>query len=210
VTGRERLLLVAVAAALVATPLRAYAVLCRAKNDAVFVREACKRKETVVDLSKGDPGPNAVSTLRAYAVDATGKRIGFVSATGYIVMTRGNVGIRAIATVDGFLKVGGLYFEAPGCAGTPLVPASSSVVYLPLVIVGASGYYGGGSVATRTLQSAAVSTTAQGCMSAGQTYDPASGVCCSNFTSPSQVSAAVAIPIDISEFVPPFGVELER
>ncbi len=195
--------------ALGAPPQYADAILCRAKNDAVFVRDTCKRKETPVDLVKGDAGPKGASSLRAHVVDAAGRTIGHLTAFGEIVMREGDIALRAHATVDGFIQFSGLYFPGASCSGTPLVTGLVTL-YQPLAVVGTSGYYAGDPIVRRSLASAMTQTTAPNCVSPGQTYDAATGMCCSTFVTLPMLSAGPAIPFDIGGFTPPFRVEIER
>lgn len=195
--------------ALAATARHADAILCRAKNDAVFVRDACKRKEVPVDLPKGDPGPKGASSLRARVVDAADKTIGHLTAFGEIVMRQGDVVLHARATVDGFVQASAVYFDAADCAGTPLVQATVTL-YQRLEVIGASGYYTSDPIARHAVLSALTKRLAANCMGAGQTYDAASGLCCTNLGTPWMTPAGRAIPLDIGGFAPPFRVEIER
>jgi hypothetical protein len=199
-------------AALVWTCPAAGSALCRGRNGAVVVREACKPR-AAIDLVgtgtavPGDPGPRGASHPRLRAFDATGKLIGPVTAAGEIILVDAGRGFTAAAGGDGFVTQGTFYHEAAGCLGPRFLFDDGSLV-LRAVVEGTTAYRPGDSVATRNFQSFASFLPASLCTSPGATYDAASGTCCSPSTL--TFSSGQAVGIDLSGFSPPFRVEVER
>jgi hypothetical protein len=199
---------------LAVTPPRVDAALCRTRHGALVVRGACRRKEVPLDLAavgvggpKGDPGPKGGSHHRLRAFDASGKPLpGYLSARGDVIVPQGSRAVRVRATLDGFEAGGQFFFDAMNCTGQRLVDEG------PLVhqttVVGTTAYYAGDPVELHAFQSSLFSLTAAECNGPGDTYDPAIGFCCRNYTG--AVRAGPAAAVDLGAFTPPFRLEIER
>jgi hypothetical protein len=218
VTGRCIRVLVAIGVlGLAAVTPRADAALCRTKRGAVFVRDACKRKETALDLvavgagaSKGDPGQKGASFPRLRAFDASGTPLpGHLTGRGELVILRGTRALHLRVGVNGFQPSGRFYFDAMSCAGQRLVLDEGFLIdSTTATFAGTSAYYAGEPVQQHATQSQLYDATEQECTSRGGTYDATIGFCCGNFTE--DVPAGPAMPIDLSAFQPPFRVVIER
>jgi hypothetical protein len=191
------------------------AALCKTRKGAVFVHDACKRKEVALDPAaigaagpKGDPGPPGSTQPRLRAVDANGQRLpGFVTARGRLVYPVGSRTVAFTIRVSDFIGEA-FVFEAMNCAGPRLVSVYGDLSS-PAAFIGTTAYYGGDPVQDHPVQSTLVPTAAQNCMGPGQTYDPVNGLCCSNNAAFS-TTAGPATPIDLGGFAPPFRLELEE
>src|SRR6185503_10497747 len=84
----KRLAAIALAAALgLATAEGAQAVLCKRKSGALVLRDACRKKETVVDASAiGTTGPPGAAAPALRVVDANGMQVGAFTDTGLSVV----------------------------------------------------------------------------------------------------------------------------
>jgi hypothetical protein len=204
-----RLALFGLAAAVAVAAPRADAALCRTKSGALFVRDACHRKETAVPLPKGDAGAPGVSTPRVRAFDSTGKLIGFVDGIGHAVFIHEGIALYLNPMVDGFLKAGQIYYEALDCLSAPLM-APEGAYYSAVLLVGADAYYPGSPIELRGVRSSLMQLDPTSCATLMGTYNASNGTCCSNFGSTYMQRAAPALPFDLSGFTPPFHVEIER
>jgi hypothetical protein len=204
-----RLLALVVAAAI--APHAADAALCRTKGGALFVRDACKRKETAVVVPKGDQGPMGASPPRVRALDAGGRTIGFVNGNGNVVIQQGNVAVAVRTLGDRFPPTGGIFFETPDCTGARFLYPGYSTMYQGARVIGSTAYYGGEPVVEHTLASSLSGFFSQSdCTTAGGTFIAALGACCLPVTPPRLEADAPALEIDLGTFTPPFHLEIER
>jgi hypothetical protein len=201
-------------AILCALVVPANALLCRTRAGALFVRDACKRKETAVDPAtlggpspSGDTGAKGASTPRLRVVDANGLFVGFASATGDVQLVHAGRVLILEAGTDGFHPGRPVYFEAAGCVGPALMAGPASVMRRS-PIHGSVAYYAGAPVTRRTLLSSLEARPAAHCMDGGQTYDAVTGLCCTPTNTIDD--AGPASPFDLSAYVPPFRVEVDR
>ncbi|HXJ34192.1 MAG TPA: hypothetical protein VMS22_09155 [Candidatus Eisenbacteria bacterium] len=185
------------------------AALCRGKGGALFVREACKRRETPVVVPKGDQGPTGPSGPRVRAVDASGKAIGFINASGLVVVRQGDVALAMTATTDGFVPTGGLFFETTDCSGAGFVPFQYSTLYQRARVVGRTAYYTGEPLTDHLLKSVLAIQTPSACTTAGGTYNVLLDACCEPRT-PFTEATGPALSLDLDAFTAPFHVEIER
>jgi hypothetical protein len=196
-------------------PPRVDGALCRTRRGAVFLRDACKRKEAPLQLlglgaagPKGDPGPRGASRPRLRAFDATGTPLpGHVTGLGDVVIPRGSRAVRVRAGSNGFQPSESFYFEAMSCAGQRLVLDEGTLVE-QATIVGTTAYYAGDPVQDLLVGSQLYPDTAQRCAANGGTYDAGIGFCCVSAGGTRRVGPAA--PIDLGTFAPPFRVELVR
>jgi hypothetical protein len=75
-------------------------------------------------------------------------------------------------------------------------------------IHGNVAYYVGAPVTRRSMMSSLRPSTADQCMDLGDSYDAATGLCCSPFAV--EEDAGPALPFDLSVWVPPFRLEVDR
>jgi hypothetical protein len=201
------------AAVLVLAPLAADATLCKRRNGAVVERTKCRKRETAVDLAAvgavaaGEPGAAGASHPRLRAVDANGASIGFVNASGEILMLDGDRALYLRATGDGFTPTGSFFYQAPGCTSPPLVFTNDELVRF-VTVIGTNVYLGADAGQPRATQSSASPTPESICMIQGGTFDAAKQLCC--FVHVDVINLATPVAIDLSRFVPPFRIEVER
>jgi hypothetical protein len=204
---RGRLLAVVVLVAV--APHAADAALCRTKGGALFIRDACKRKETAVAVSKGDQGPMGTSPPRVRAVDAAGRTIGFINGSGNVVFQEGNVAVAVRTLGDRFQPAGEIFFETADCTGTRFVFPGYSTLYMIARVIGTTVYYAGEPVVDHTFASSLFAISESDCTTAGGTFIAAVGACCRPAT-PFTAPAAPALEFDLGSFTPPFHVEVDR
>jgi hypothetical protein len=204
-----RLALVGLAAAVAVAAARADAALCRTKSGALFVRDACHRKETAVPLPKGDAGAPGASTPRVRAFDSTGKLIGFVDGIGHAVFIHEGIALYLNPMVDGFLKAGNIYYEALDCFSAPLM-SPEGAYYSAVQLVGSDAYYPGSPIELRAVRSSLTPIDPTFCATLSGTYNASNGTCCFNYGGATMLRVAPALPLDLSGFTPPFHVEIER
>jgi hypothetical protein len=201
------------AAVLALAPLAVEASLCKRRNGAVVERTKCRKREVAVDLAAvgavtpGEPGAAGASHPRVRAVDANGTFIGFVNTAGEILMLDRDRALYLGATGDGFTPRGTFYYEASGCTGPPLVFATDELVR-SVTVYGTTAYVAADAGQKRTAQSSASSTPASTCMLYGGTFDATRQLCC--HSGPYVLNLSAAVAIDLSHFVPPFHVEVDR
>lgn len=198
---------------LVAVAVPADAVLCRKKNGAVFSRDACKRRETVLDPAtigavgaSGEAGANGTTQPRLRVVDAAGRTLpGTLTSSGELTLPAGD-GLAGLA----MRETGGVgdraYFEAASCQGPPLLKARNGSLYGGVLVIGSTYYYGIGPDQDRSVQSERSVVGASDCTGPGTTYDAATRVCCQTFT-PFDFGTNVGTPLAL-ELTPPLRVEL--
>ncbi len=211
---RTTLVVLVVVGLAAVTPPRVDAALCRTKAGTLVVRPACTPKRPPVDVSalaagspKGDRGPAGVSAPRLRIFDTGGRFVGYLNAAGDVFFeSEGKVLIAAVGT-DGFTPGGSLYFEASGCAGTPLI-ATALRPAMRLVVHGTTGYLPGAPPAEHSVQAYLFAIPAQYCTSPGSVYDVNTNLCCSPFTT--TVEGGPAVTFDLGGFTPPFRLEVER
>lgn len=170
---------------LAVTAAPADAVLCRKKSGAVFERDACRRKETVLDPAAigavGAPGAAGVpgtAPPRLRVVDAGGQRLpGTLTASGELLLAQGDAVVGIYLGRTGGSRIDRLYFGAGACAGTPLLAAQSDTLHGGAILIGTTLYVGSGAAADRGVQSQRYTPTTQQCFGA-DTYDPITGTCC--------------------------------
>jgi hypothetical protein len=189
------------------------ALLCRARNGALSVRDACKRKETVIDPAtlggpgaQGDTGPAGPSTKRLRVVDANGTAVGVLAANGGLLLSSAGRVLMLDAGTDGFHPGDSLYYEAPGCIGPAYASGPIALLYRATVH-GTVAYYPGTPIETRSIQSFTFPTAADGCTMPGDTYDGSTGLCCFVYATTSLFGPA--IPVDLGGFAVPFRLEVD-
>ncbi|HEV7731190.1 MAG TPA: hypothetical protein VGR62_03465 [Candidatus Binatia bacterium] len=206
-----RVLGVVMLLAVVAVP--ADAVLCRKKNGAVFARDACKRRETVLDPATigavgvpGDAGADGTTQPRLRVVDGNGQTVpGTLSTSGELLLPAGDqmAGLMIRAT-------GGLgdsaFFEAPSCQGPPLIKARNGSLYGGMLLIGTTYYYGTGPDQLRSIQSQRELVPPSRCTGPGSVYDAVTSICCTTFTA-FNFGTNVATPLTL-ELTPPLRVEI--
>ena len=213
-----------IAALLLAAPAQA-AVLCRAGNGKLALREACRKAEQAVNPAEidassltGPPGdtgtPGARGRHPIAIVDSAGTEVGsavFFEPFGLfslVVITHPALTEPLLFNVNrgGFSpnRGGGtfntIYYGALDCAGVPYV-APSSRKLLQAHVFGDSLYYQSGEASSRSIQS---QESDPGAPCSGGGFATPRGTCCFNGTSTQPVAPAIRVPLANLGFVPPF------
>jgi hypothetical protein len=199
---RTLMMVVVVAAIFQQAPTAGGAVVCATKKGSLALRDACKRKESAVDL---------FPLVRDVVVrDATGALVGPVVDVGPRVLLRVG-GSLLIVTVDASGFPDGTFFsltfESIDCTGQPLLPEpAASLVATPMVRGGVMYYPTG--VPTNHPFGSSLSTPLTPGMCFGGTLQPG-GLCC--FPAPvattSPAVPAAQIPVGSLGFSAPFSIE---
>ena len=209
---------------LLAAPTQA-AVLCRAGNGKLALREACRKAEQVVDPAEidassitgptGDAGAQGARGRHPIAiVDSAGTEVGsvvFVEPFGLfslVVVTHPALTEPLLFNVnrDGFTpnRGGGtfntIYYGPLDCAGVPYV-RSFGTQLLQAQVHGDSLYYQSGEASSHVVQSSERDT---GAPCVGGSLATARGTCCFNGTSTQFLAPAIRVPLANLGFVPPF------
>ena len=207
VTMWMRAACVAAATALMSAPGSA-AVLCQKKSGAVVVREACKKKETPLDLAGVVGGSGAI------VVDANGKVVGAIADVeaggGPRVARRvGDVLLLLRVNAGGFTESqAGFFYESTDCTGQILLPATAGSLFAEATVRSGVAYYAAGTPVTFTTRSSLGPTLTPGMCFGGGTFVPPD-LCCTPFPSPIALSAVPATTLDVSTLglAPPFRVQ---
>ncbi len=190
------------------------AAFCKKRNGAVFARDACKAKETEVDLGvvggapKGDPGPPGRSHPRLRVVDGNGQQLpGTFGQLGEFVFRQAGRPFSVFTLTSGFLG-GIVLFDGPTCTGARWIRVLGFDLYHDAFVQGGIAYYAGDPIEMHTSASYARLTSPQDCTGGGVTYLTAEGLCC--FTSGFSAMAGPPTPFDLGGFPLPFRVEIEE
>ncbi|HXJ33168.1 MAG TPA: hypothetical protein VMS22_03940 [Candidatus Eisenbacteria bacterium] len=193
----------------------AEAAFCKKRNGAVFSRDACKAKETEVDLAavggapKGDPGAPGKSQPRLRAVDANGVQVPgtFDTLLQFVFRLPGRRPFSFAFGPNGL--VGGIvWFDGPTCTGGRWISSQPILLYDVAFIDGTTAYYPGDPVEMHAIMSFGLRTVPEQCTGVGRTYIAAAGLCCT--VASGSITAGPPTPVDLGGFVPPFRVEVEE
>jgi hypothetical protein len=208
---------------LLAAPTQA-AVLCRAGNGKLALREVCRKAEQAVNPAEidassltGPPGdtgtPGARGRHPIAIVDSAGTEVGsavFIEPFGIlgaVVVTHPALTEPLLFNVsrDGFTPNRGgpfttIFYGALDCAGVPYVTSSSSKL-LRGHVFGDSLYYQSGEASSRSIQS---QESDPGAPCSGGGFATPRGTCCFNGTLTRTVAPAIRVPLANLGFVPPF------
>jgi len=206
VTMWMRAACVVAATALMSAPSSA-AVLCQKKSGTVVVREACKKKETPLDLAEVVGGSGAI------VVDANGKIVGSIAdveAGGgpRVVRRVGDVSLLLRVNAGGFTESqAGFFYESTDCTGQILLPATAGSLFADASVRSGVAYYAAGTPVTFTARSSLGPTLTPGMCFAGTFVPP--DLCCTPFPSPIALPAVPATTLDVSTLglAPPFRVQ---
>ncbi|HEV7734087.1 MAG TPA: hypothetical protein VGR62_18090 [Candidatus Binatia bacterium] len=190
-------------------------VLCHTKKGSVFVRAACKKRETPVELPvvptgpAGDPGADAPAPTRI--VDATGRPVGlFVEpgvednativvvevGTHLVFVSVSRIGISGSS--DPFLHV------AADCSDQRLLAQSPTAFVRAGTSIGSTIYYADDPIETKPVAGREYLPTSGSC---GGGTELANGYCCTEYTLDPPMVGPAAIAFEPSAFTPPFRLE---
>jgi len=222
---------VAVGVLVVVAPTAGNAVVfCEKKSGAVLVRDACKAKETQMDLSlfgamgaSGAPGAPGATGPGVFVVDANGAMVGalvdelnvFLAPLSSRVVRQ--LGMDAVSLpVDpaaGFIETLApppVFFANSGCGGSmfvvapPYPPGTSMALAVAMTIHGSVAYYATGVGATQAYASVLVFGIAPAtCTGGGGTVVGADG-CCVASASSTTLSPARSFDLATLGLVTPF------
>jgi hypothetical protein len=212
-----RIVLATVAVASLATG--ADAAMCVKHSGVVVVRDACKKKETLLSSAqfvgeqgpagapgahgeKGDPGAFRV-------VDSTGKLVGFVDLyyTASIVVDVPGLGLAQVYSDQDGSGIWPdddtqLYHESNDCEGEPLASPERYPLIPYAQVFANTAYFPLRPGSTRTIKSYEFVTNT--C----NTFVTGRGLCCENYSSPEEQFVTRTTPVPVSQFgTPPFHVE---
>ena len=200
------------AALLLAAAPAATAVVCQRRNDTLVLRDACRKRETAVDLAllgyRGSQGPPGRG-LRL--IDSGGRTVPGVSAPlgeGSAFLYR--AGTRILLSEvkqDGFVRTAEFVHEEPGCAGPRFFRAQQRRLVRFAGVVDGVAYFGDDPVGLHTVASVeSANYTAADCTAASGTVLP-NGLCC--IATSFEVEAGPVATFELSTLgvVPPFHLE---
>jgi hypothetical protein len=191
-------------------------VFCQRKSSEVVVREACRKRETLLSPEAlgivGAPGAQGASGPRGEdggapfkVVDANGKTMGvfttFIQPAVLVGLPGLDQFIRVFVGPDGYVNVESfpqIYYESSDCTGTGY--KSNSYEYGPVpeaIVAGAAAFYETGP--TTTITAASFEQTC--------TSDPPNtprGSCCSTISTTRIAAPTAAVPLATLGFTPPF------
>jgi hypothetical protein len=205
------------AALLVAIAPAATAVVCQRRNATLVLRDACRKRETAVDLAQlGYRGPQGPPGRGVRLVDGAGNTVpGVVAPIGEGVEFTYRAGARVLSSeVDGngFPSRVQFVHDEPGCAGPRFRRQDPRRLVRFAGVADGVAYFADDPIESRAVVSVEESGfAAADCTSAGGTV-LANGFCCFASSSPVQAPAGPVATFDLSTLgvVPPFRLEITR
>ncbi|HXJ36069.1 MAG TPA: hypothetical protein VMS22_18715 [Candidatus Eisenbacteria bacterium] len=196
-------------------------VLCVKRSGQVVERTACRKRERAIDETAvglvgpagadGIAGPTGSPGGHPYRlVDAQGHPfglvLGFDTARVRVEVTLPDgTPVQFVVSVEGgFLAdVPDVYYEEPGCTGTPFVYGSVGLVP-PVIVVGTVGYYA--TAAPDVIEHKSLESPSPGSCSSGSVAT-SRGTCCTDFSGSAAGSPAKTIEISTLGVTLPFMVQ---
>ena len=206
----DRVLFVAVLMTTVATVTVNAAVLCRKKAGTISARDACKKKESPLDLSPlvAPAAPvvrDAGGALVGPIVDVAGTDLS--GATAPRVLRRlGGVVVLLSVDATGFPDTApNFYYAQADCAGPVLLLSSAGRLVVEATVRSNIAYYAAGTPSLTSAQSV-LGPALGSCL--GSTPVPPN-LCCYNQPSPLSVTAVPATTVDLTTLMlaTPFHVD---
>jgi hypothetical protein len=206
-------------AALIATALllavahAAPAAVCQRRNGTLVVRDACRKRETAVDLAQlGYGGPQGAPGRGLRLIDGAGRTVpGVISALGegsFLVYRAGTRILLSALQRDGFQPSVQFIHEQPGCAGPPFMRQPRENLVRSARVAGGIAYFADDPVERHTavsMESSGYPTPAD-CISASGTVLP-NGLCCVAFSFQEDAGPPATFDLSTLGIVPPFRLE---
>ncbi|HXJ33170.1 MAG TPA: hypothetical protein VMS22_03950 [Candidatus Eisenbacteria bacterium] len=164
-------------------------ILCKARSGRLFIRASCKKRETPLDLPKGQAGdPGAPPGAPVRVVDNAGLQVGEFAEPGRddddtsVVFEHDGHLVRFITRPAGFPSFGSLYHLVAQCADAPFMGASSTVALVRFgFVIGSAGFYAGDPVEMKAIVSQEYTPPNGSC---GMAETLPNGNCCQNSSMP--------------------------
>ncbi len=185
-------------------------VLCRSKAGGVFVRVACKKRETGIALPQGAAGDPGTTPLPTRAIDAAGRQVGLLvepAREDYGSVVVFEVGTQLVSLGVG---KGGLYGDtslyhlAADCSDARVVLQRREAFIRTAVVMGSTAYYAGDPISTQTVAAYEHPQTSGTCGGGETTLS--NGNCCAPSGGQTDVGPAT-VAFELSTFTPPFHLE---